>query len=173
MRKALKETYNWYNTGGKTFIERYTNVGDYVKNYFETNGTKEVSGVYMILFNEVPVAIGESSQMGVRFMEHMKNLEENGKELFGVNMEEIKNGKITIKIEILKTGLLNEADRIDAEISGINEYQPIFQIKYDKYYPKDKAQKQNDRWLLRQDIREDQYIRRIYRRERLEEFIDL
>ena len=106
-------------------------------------------------------------------MEHMKNLEENGKDFFGVNMEEIKNGKITVKIEILKTGLLNEADRRDAEISGINEYQPIFQIKYDKYYPKDKAQKQNDRWLLRQDIREDQYIRRIYRRERLEEFLDL
>lgn len=173
MRKGLKETYDWYESRGKQFIDKYTNVGEYVKKYNEVNGTNEVSGVYMICFNNLPIAIGESSQMGVRFMEHVRALEEDGKELWGVNIEEIKAGKITIKIEVLKTGLLNEIDRRDAEIGEINEYQPIFQVEYEKYFPNDKAQKQNGRWLLRHEIREDQYIKRKYRRERIKEFLDL
>ena len=110
MRKGLKETYDWYESRGKQLIDKYTNVGEYVKKYNKVNGTNEVSGVYMICFNNLPIAIGESSQMGVRFMEHVRALEEDGKELWGVNIEEIKAGKITIKIEVLKTGLLNEIE---------------------------------------------------------------
>lgn len=173
MRKGLKETYDWYESRGKLFFDEYTNVGEYVNKYYKAKDTNEASGVYMIRFNNLPIAIGESSQMGVRFIEHMRALEEDGNELWGVNIEEIKTGKVTIKIEVLKTGLLNEIDRREAEISGINEYQPIFQVEYEKYSPNDKAQKQNGRWLLRHEIREDQYIKRKYRRERIEEFLDL
>jgi predicted aldo/keto reductase-like oxidoreductase len=80
MRKGLKETYDWYESRGKQFIDKYTNVGEYVKKYNEVNGTNEVSGVYMICFNSLPIAIGESSQMAVRFMEHVRALEEDGKD---------------------------------------------------------------------------------------------
>lgn len=173
MRKGLKETYDWYESRGKQFIDKYTNVGEYVKKYNEVNDTNEVSGVYLISFNACPIVVGESCQMGVRFMEHMKALEEYGEERWGVNIDEIKTGKVAIKIEILKTGLLNEQDRRETEIIGIKEHQPILQVKYEKYYPNDKAQKQNGRWLLRHEIREDQNIKRKYRRERIKEFLDL
>ena len=32
MRKGLKETYDWYESRGKQFIDKYTNVGEYIKN---------------------------------------------------------------------------------------------------------------------------------------------
>ena len=83
--------------------------------------------------------------------------------------------KISVKQwdTVKKWQVLAEIDRRDAEIGEINEYQPIFQVEYEKYYPNDKAQKQNGRWLLRHEIREDQYIKRKYRRERIKEFLDL
>ena len=45
MRKGLKETYDWYESRGKQLIDKYTNVGEYVKKYNKVNGTNEVSGV--------------------------------------------------------------------------------------------------------------------------------
>lgn len=170
MRSELTELYYWYEKGGgREFFKAYTNISDFVENYYKSNGTKEVSGVYIIKFNDIPIAIGESRQMGVRFLEHMKVLNDNGEWYWGLNISYVKNGIVDVTIEILEDNILVEADRRKIEEEKINLLQPILQIKYDKYYPNDKIQYKNGVKVARQDIRIDQYILKKLRKERVSE----
>lgn len=173
MRVELKEVYNWYEkNGGKIFIERYTNQADFIKKNYKTNGTKEVSGVYLIKFNDIPIAVGESKQLGVRFLEHMERLVLNGEWYWGLNPSEVENNNVKLTIDILENGLLNGTYRENREVKMIDKIQPIFQIKYDKYYPYDKSEKKNGKWVDRGEIRSDQYIRRKLRKERVNDVLN-
>lgn len=176
MRRELVEAYKWYEEdNGKAFFQEHTNMSDFVSKHSKNKGTKEVSGVYMINYqiksNGVlfPVAIGESDQMGVRFIEHMKNLDEKGELFWGISPSSMKEKGIEIIIDILEDNLLEEADRRKKEAEMIIKHTPILQAKYAKYYPSDKAENKNGRWLIREDVRIDQYIKRALRKERVNE----
>ena len=176
MRSELVEAYKWYEEGnGNAFFQDHTNVGNFVREHSKNKGTKEVSGVYMINYKIkangvlIPVAIGESDQMGVRFIEHMKKLDENGELYWGISPSVMKEKGIDISIDILEDNILEETDRRQKEAEMIIKIKPILQIKYDKYYPSDKAEKKNSRWLIREDIRIDQYIKKPLRKERVSE----
>ena len=180
MRSELKETYKWYEEGnGEFFIREHTNVSDYVRKHLKGNGTKEVSGVYMISYEiiasgaRIPVAIGESRQMGVRFIQHMKKLNEEGELLWGISPSVMKEKGIKISIEIIEDNILNETDRKKKEAELITTRNPILQAKYDKHYPRDKAEKRGTIWVKRDDIRPDQYIKKPLRKERVNDELSM
>ena len=169
MRSELKETYKWYEEGnGEFFIREHTNVSDYVRKHLKGNGTKEVSGVYMISYEiiasgaRIPVAIGESRQMGVRFIQHMKKLNEEGELFWGISPSVMKEKGINISIEIIEDNILNETDRKKKEAEMIKTRKPILQTKYDKHYPSDKAEKKGPI---------DQYIKKHLRKERVNDVL--
>lgn len=174
LRTELRAAYNWYEReGGREFFKEYTNIADYVEKYYKTNGTKEVSGAYMIKFNDIPIAIGESAQLGVRFIEHMQRLKENGELFWGLDPLMVEKGYVDLTINILEDNILEKDVRLKKEEEKIIEFQPILQIKYDKYYPNDKILIKNGIRVSRDKIRTDQYINRKFRKERVSEALKL
>src|SRR5699024_2175905 len=166
----MTKIINWYEDGpGKNFINEYTNVDEYVMKYYKEKDSKEVSGVYIIKFNGVPIYIVESGQMGKRFIEHMYNLVTDSVNYFGVTLNKIVTKKIKVRIDILDNDLLDVSVREKKEIDEIETYEPVLQKKYERYYPRDKALKDNKtfKWMKRDEIRSYICIRKEFRRERI------
>lgn len=111
MSGRLKKLNDWYEEEGRSFFKNYTNKMSFVEKNYKTKSTKEVSGVYIIRFNNIPIYVGESDQLGIRFREHMYNLKKDGKSYWGIEVLEVENRNIKLTIDILEDNILEEADR--------------------------------------------------------------
>jgi|SRR5699024_5372277 len=172
----MSKIIQWYEDGpGKSFINEYTNINEYVMRNYKEMDSKEVSGIYIIKFNDLPIYIGESGQMGKRFVEHMYNLATDGINFFGVKLNEVIEKKVKVRIDILENELIDISIRKKKEVEAIKKHEPILQVKYKRYHPRDKFFKNNktNEWLIRDEIRDDICIRKKLRRERITEALEL
>lgn len=126
-KRYLKEEYqpaqDWYKkSDSREWIER--NIPTLNK-LLEKNYSKIQPGVYCILFNDVPVYIGQALKASDRLVVHAHNLYRKPLVYFGVEEEEINSGKIKIHVTILKENLSTKEMREEYELSCIEQLKPL------------------------------------------------
>ncbi|MCD2347178.1 hypothetical protein [Clostridium guangxiense] len=177
MKKNSRLEIEWYEKGGgKNFIKRYI-YQQYMwieKNYFKMpNSDAQNCGVYGICFNDRCVYIGESSEIACRWLAHIYHMCVNSRDYWGLDIQEIETATVNIKMQVIDDGLVDEEQRRYLEFKYIDKYNPILQLRIDKYYPNDKAEydKVRNIWLPRDEVRPDQCVIKKYRREVIEKSI--